>query len=109
MVLLSCNKEAGNYIFSGTYYEPNRENAHSSITFLNSNQVIITEGINTTPSKDTNTYKVNGDSIYLWLPPADQNSGSRLYFKMFDSDSLHIGNIYASIPEASPVVLTFKR
>ena len=107
--MLSCNKEAGDYTLNGTYYEPDSKNARSALTFLKDSKVVITEGLNAVPSKDTDNYKIKGDSIYLWLPSGDQNTGSRLYFKLFKGDSLHIGNIYASIPEAPPVILTFKK
>ncbi|MDQ6755550.1 MAG: hypothetical protein M3004_01315 [Bacteroidota bacterium] len=107
LCFISCKKNSQSTELNGIYTEKYPISRRSQLEFATGNILIKTE-IGSS-FKDSFKYKINGEIITLTPTWTTQYSGTDFTFKISNSDSFQISNLYPSIPSAPPILMTYQK
>ncbi|TZF83718.1 hypothetical protein FW774_09605 [Pedobacter sp. BS3] len=103
---ISCSKDNDKETLSGVYAETSPVEGRSQLTFISKNKVVKTESGSSV--KDEFNYSISGNKIKL-TPTWDNSPSVELGFKLINSSTFEIEDLYPHIPEYPTTYMTFQK
>jgi hypothetical protein len=101
----SCQENIASLHPQGSYVESDPVNGRSQLNFIDDHLVI--KGKAGSTIEDTFNYQIKDGMILLTLLRSQLSTPFE--FTAIDNNTFRIGNLYPSIPEALPILMTFKK